>query len=295
MLETSFRPIAVHDRQQYARYAASLPLKAADYTFTNLWAWAEAFGLEWRFDAELCWIRQTLPKNSACCWAPVGNWDHVDWSLLADMEAGTRFVRVPEPLCRLMETALPGRIRIEETPDEWEYVYDATALALLKGNRMHKKRNHVNAFTRLYGEDYRPLDVSLIPEALHLEAVWLAAQPDADARALRDESIAVTRIFEHWESLPGLQGGSLFVHGTMVAFCVGEALDADTLVVHCEKALADYRGAYQAINACFARETGAPFRFVNREQDGGDTGLRRAKQSYSPAYMLRKHTVHILA
>jgi Uncharacterized conserved protein len=295
MPDTSFRPIALHDQRRYAHYAALLPLKAADYSFTNLWAWAEVFGLEWRFDAEVCWIRQTRPENATCCWAPVGNWNTVDWRILAAMKAGTRFIRVPEPLCRLMEAALPDRVRIEETPDVWEYVYDATALALLKGNRLHKKRNHVNAFIRLYGEDYRPLDVSLLPGALRLEAAWLDARPDADNQALRDESLAVTRVLEHWEHIPGLQGGSLFVDGSMAAFCVGEALDAETLVVHVEKAFAGYRGAYQAINACFAREVGVGFRFINREQDGGDAGLRQAKQSYSPAFMLRKHTVHILA
>ena len=139
MLTTTFSPIELRDAADYTPYFNALPLRAADYTFTNLWGWGVHYNLEWRVDGGLCWIRQKS-LTSAPFWAPVGDWYAADWAAMPELIPGTVIHRVPEALCTLLLDRLPGRIAIEETPGQWEYLYSREALATLSGNKLHKKK-----------------------------------------------------------------------------------------------------------------------------------------------------------
>ena len=88
-----------------------------------------------------------------------------------------------------------------------------------------------------------------------------------------------------------LKGGILRVGGEIVAFTLGEPVSDDTFVVHIEKAHAQVRGAYQMINQQFLAHEVADYTYVNREDDTGDEGLRKAKLSYRPAFLVEKGTV----
>lgn len=296
MLTTEFTPIDPAGRDMYLDLFARTPERAADYTFTNLWAWAVEFGLEWAVRDSLCWIRQMKRVERPTLWAPVGDWDGAEFAARAEFGPGVELVRVPESLCERLRGILGERLVVEDTPGQWEYVYETKSLIELSGNVLHKKRNHLNWFQKNYGEDFRELTVELLPQAQELERLWLEAQGEASSKALRAENRAAFRVLCQWDELSGLKGGALFAEGRMVAFCIGEALDEKTLVVHFEKALPGIRGAYQAINWHFARTVGAGqgFDFINREQDGDDPGLRQAKRGYAPVRQLRKNTVRVL-
>ena len=156
MLTENFSSIELGDAAAYAPYFRALPLHAADYTFTNLWGWGTHYNLEWRTAHGLCWIRQKrndLPVERL--WAPVGDWYAADWAAMPELVPGTTILRAPEPLCELLLERLPGRVAIEETPGQWEYLYTQEALSTLAGNKLHKKKNHVNGYMKAYGEDYR--------------------------------------------------------------------------------------------------------------------------------------------
>ena len=86
-------------------------------------------------------------------------------------------------------------------------------------------------------------------------------------------------------------GGLLRVDGQAVAFCIGEPVCDDTMVVHIEKALTEYEGAYTMINQLFVEHECQNMTYINREDDAGDEGLRKAKLSYKPAFMVEKGTV----
>ncbi|MBQ6569899.1 MAG: DUF2156 domain-containing protein, partial [Clostridia bacterium] len=76
-----------------------------------------------------------------------------------------------------------------------------------------------------------------------------------------------------------------------VAFCLGERQRSDTFITHYEKALPEYEGAYALINREFAKNTVGNFKYINREEDTGQEGLRKAKLSYHPAILLEKYFV----
>lgn len=197
-------------------------------------------------------------------------------------------------LCALPEgmlKALEERFDVSDVAtsrDYADYVYHAEALATLSGKKLSKKRNLVHQFEKLYPDvAFEPLGRDHIPEAVELLRLIMAE--NADNRDKVYENNRVLDLLGDYEAL-GFSGGALRVAGKLVAFCVGELID-DVLYVHVEKADRAYKGAYQYINRAFVRHMlkGASFRFVNREDDAGDEGLRQAKLSYVPAFLAYKY------
>ena len=152
----------------------------------------------------------------------------------------------------------------------------------------------MNSFIKAYGEpDYRPLNDEMVEDVLGLQDDWCQWHECESSPSLRAENEAINRVLSHWDHFDGLQGGSLYVDGRMVAFSVGEKLDDTTLGVHFEKGLNGYRGVYQTINCLFSRHAGEGFRYLNRAQDLDEEGLRQAKMTYLPADFVRKSRIRI--
>lgn len=294
-MDANFIPVSLKEADAYYALWAQTPRRSLDYTLANLWGWQEHYGLEWQFAGPLCWIRQTRPKT--ICWAPIGDWSAVDWTAQLPAVAGGQgrdFIRVPEELMHLWQKAAPQLVDVGEERGQWEYLYKQEELATLAGNRFHKKRNHFNSYVKAYGEpDYRGVTDSMVEDVLCVQDDWCQWHECEGSPSLLAENEAINRVLTHWDSFRGLTGGSLYVDGRMIAFSVGEKLDAETLGVHFEKGLNGYKGVYQAMNCEFARHAGAGLRWINRAQDLDEEGLRQAKMTYLPADFLRKYTVRL--
>lgn len=296
MLTSDFSVLELADCPIYAPYWQQTPVRSADYTFTNLWGWGVHYGLEWKLAHNLCWIRQqpgiTYSGMDPIYWAPVGNWN-IDWTAIPEIVPGMVMKRVPEALCQILKEQFQDRIVIEETRGQWEYLYEQEALSTLRGNKLHKKRNHVNGFIKAYGQDYRPITLENLSQVLDLQSDWCKWHECEKSASLLAESDVTYHILKNWAVFPNLVGGALFAEDRMIAFSVGEPLDDETMVVHFEKGRPDYRGVYQAINYFFAGQA-AGYKYLNREQDAGEDGLRQAKESYFPCDFLVKNTVTFL-
>ena len=294
-MSKKFIPVSLDDSQRYYDIWQCTPQRSLDYTLANLWGWQEYYGLEWCFEDSMCWIRQTRPYE--VCWAPVGDWNAVDWKSLLPCsfnETAHEVVRVPEELLHVWQERLPGLVDAEEDRGQWEYLYKQEELADLPGNRFHKKRNHYNSYIKNYGEpDYHDLDDRMIEDVLAVQDDWCQWHECEDSPSLRAENEAINRVLSHWNSFRNLVGGSLYVDGKMVAFSVGENLDGTSLGVHYEKGLSGFKGVYQTINCTFARRAGTGFTYINRAQDLDEEGLRQAKMTYMPTDFLRKYKVRI--
>lgn len=285
-----WHPVDEAFKSVYDRYWETTPVRTADCTFTNLYGWAVEYGMRWSERGGLLFLgRFGSGATPDAWWMPLGDWALADWdAVLETLPPACVWERVPEELCARIAETRGRRVRVEETPEQWEYVYGQEALAFLKGNRLHRKKNHVNAFVKQYGADYRelgPQDADAIEAFLRQ---WMAQRQELPD-ALLAEYRAQQRVLRLWPRCPYLKAGGLFVEGRMAAFSMGEPLDAETLVVHFEKGLAAYRGVYQAMNMFFAARAGDGFAFINREQDAGEEGLRAAKQSYYPCAFVRKN------
>lgn len=291
-MSKTYSPISLELRQDYLDAYARCPQHPSDTSFANIWGWAEEYGLEWAWGKECVWIKQTKPSERH--WAPVGPWGNVDWDDCPFIANGQEFIRVPEKLATLWQERLGERVILTEDRDNWDYLYEVEALSTLKGNRYHKKKNHLNGFKKAYEFQYLPMNSDCVEEALALQTAWREWHDTPDSHALMAENTAIVRVLTRWDELPGLMGGALHVGGHMVAFTVAEPLDQDTLVIHFEKGMAGMRGVYQAINQMFLEHQANGYTVVNREQDLGDEGLRKAKLSYHPHDFLKKYHAKIL-
>jgi uncharacterized protein len=124
----TFEPINFDLQENYLKRLASCPVKTSDYSFINLWGWAQEYGLFWAWEEKLVWIMQTKPQT--VFWSPVGNWRDINWkdSLLKFQQEKIQFVRVPELLLEIWRNRLDDQVFFEDDRDQWDYLYSAQDL-----------------------------------------------------------------------------------------------------------------------------------------------------------------------
>jgi hypothetical protein len=290
-MRLEFEPIQLEKQNDFINQLALCPRVTSDYSFVNLWGWAEVYGLCWCWRDDLVWIKQTKPREKY--WAPIGPWEKIDWQavLAESLPPGAPFTRIPEPLLKIWQKAKGDSLKMEEARGHWDYVYDVSALAALKGNKYHKKKNLLNQFKKKYEYTYMPFEPEIIDCAKEMQADWCAWRECEFSEALIDENRAIEKVLNAWNQLTHLLGGAIIVEGTMVAYTVGEQLTKDMLVIHFEKGDPRLKGVYQAINQMFLESLHDTYPLVNREQDLGDDGLRKSKLSYNPVTFLKKYRV----
>lgn len=285
-------PVSLDNSEDYYAVWEKTPTRALDYTLPNLWGWQQYFGLEWAFDRDLCWIRQTRPNP--VYWAPIGDWGTADWNAILERIADEKasFIRVPEDLAKLWRFQAPTLVESVEDRGQWEYIYSKEDLANLPGAKFHKKRTHVNSYIKAYGEPrYSEITPDLVEQVLGVQDSWCQWHECEGSPSLEAENEAINRVLAHWTNFRNLYGASLEVDDKMIAFSVGEKLDRETLGVHFEKGLNGYKGVYQVMNCEFARRAGKDFKYINRAQDMNEDGLRQAKLTYSPIGFVQKYSV----
>ncbi len=190
--------------------------------------------------------------------------------------------------CTELLKSLYPEIAVTPDRDGFDYVYEAKCLAELKGRQYHSKRNHLNRF---YENDwsFEPIDSSNIGYCREVLDQWLTPEDANDPEKLEETGVVRTSL-ECFDEL-GYSGGILFVNGAPQAFTFGERSSEDTFVVHAEKALLNYQGAYTAVNCEFAKRLADSYRYINREEDTGSEGLRKAKLSYHPVFLEEKYYI----
>ena len=291
VMNLNFEPISLAEQKRYLALLGQSHQVASDYSFLNLWAWAEEYGLHWAWEDNLVWIKQTRPEP--CLWAPIGAWDSIDWRnrFAAQTDSPITIIRVPEKLVEYWRAALGERVGIAEAREHWDYLYSAQDLIELKGNRFHKKKNLLNQFLKSYEFSYMPFGPELIEQAMSMQQDWCTWRDCEGSDTLVAENKAIAKVLNNWQQLSGVTGGGLRVDNTLAAYTVAEIMPDNSLVIHFEKACPDFKGSYQAINQMFLENDPSPCTIVNREQDLGDEGLRKAKLSYNPVDFVRKYRV----
>ena len=287
------------DQAVYNAYLQNSGHRGCEYSFVNLCLWGRqraAF-----YEGHLVFFSQFNRKSVYLF--PVGSGDKraVLEALMADArERGIpcRFTGLIREDRELLEELYPGKFRYHYDRDSFDYVYDIHDLADLKGRKFQRKRNHLNRFLAS-NPDHSLEEITRenLSEVKALVEQWytlrLAADPHADYHM---EMAALGKALTCREAL-GLEGMLLRVAGKAVAMTMGSFLNADTFDIHFEKALDVADGAYAAINNGFAkhlREKYPQLLWLNREDDMGLEGLRKAKLSYNPHHMVEKSWVHLL-
>lgn len=182
----------------------------------------------------------------------------------------------------------PGRFLIEGDRNDYDYIYAREKLATLAGKKLHGKRNHIARFKDSGDWSYEPMTAENIEECRTMTYTWIHMREEKWNEEMNQEISVLHEAFDHMQEL-GLVGGVLRRDGQIVAFSIGERLNSETFVVHFEKAYPDLQGAYPMINQQFVLHECEGYAYVNREEDTGDPGLRKAKLSYYPDILLPKY------
>ena len=288
----SFKDIELSDRELITRYTQNSPRRNCDLSFSNLCSWRFLYNTQFAIlDGYLLlkfWVEEELVYMM-----PIGNGDlkKVLEALIEDAhQEGKPFclLGICSGMCSELETFMPGKFQFTADRDYADYLYHRTDLATLSGKKLQAKRNHVNKFKRTYNYEYTPITPDRIQECLELEAIWCKANNCDQHEGTGNERRALVYALHHFDEL-GLMGGILHVDGKIVAFTFGMPINQDTFGVHVEKADTSIDGAYAMINHEFAKHIPEQYIYINREEDLGIEGLRKAKLSYQPAIILDKY------
>lgn len=187
--------------------------------------------------------------------------------------------------------ALCPSMRYEAHDGDFDYLYETERLATLPGPLFHSKRNHIASFSRRFNWTFEPLEDANVDDVLSVSHAWCAEKGGCEDAGLLSERCAIRRLIENRNQLT-VSGGLIRVEGEPVAFTLGSPINDEVFDIHVEKALGIYADAYAVINREFAK-TLIGYRYVNRENDMGIPGLRRAKESYRPAILLKKYVCEL--
>lgn len=284
--------------ESYNELLFAQPERGCEYSFANLYLWGQqktAF-----LHGCAAFFSHFHGKSVYPC--PIGRGDK-----RAVIEAILRDAAQRGIPCRItgitpadkveLEALFPGVFLFCANRDSFDYVYDIHDLAGLRGRKYQSQRNHFNRFCAAHPHHrVVPITRENLPQTAEFAAQWYARRQQADPQGdYLLEKLALTRACSHWEELK-LEGILLTDAGRILAMAAASRLSGDTFDIHFEKARPDESGAYATVNCLFARYLLAKhpeLRFLNREDDVGLEGLRRAKLSYRPHHMVEKYWAYV--
>lgn len=297
MMNTAFKKIECPDKELIQSFTLPSTLQNCDLAFANMCSWQFLYDSEFAVIDDMLLIRFKIEdKKRTAYMMPMGN---------GDMKKAVEFLeedskRLGHPLCMLgitpesksvLDRLFPQMFHYIPERDFFDYIYLRSDLVTLSGKKLQPKRNHVNKFNKLYDYEYLVISKDIVGECIELEEKWFNENQSADdLQELVEEHRSISFALTHGKEL-GLVGGAIRIGGRIVAFTYGSPINFNTFGVHVEKADTNYEGIYAVINKEFVSHLPEQYIYINREEDLGIEGLRKAKLSYQPAILLEKSAV----
>lgn len=293
-----FAPVSIEHKEEYKKLLSECGEVGCEFSFANLYLWGRQ-SIAFRHGCALLFSQ--FNRKSVYPF-PVGNGDTkaaVD-AIIDDAEARgitCRITGMTAERKELLETLYPGKFSFHCDEGSFDYVYAIDDLADLAGKKYHSKRNHYNRFAEIYeGFAVEPITESNAEKIKLAAEKWYKERLEADPNAdLEMERVALMRALKHMDALE-MDGIALTLDGEVMAFTLGSFLSENTFDVQFEKALSAYNGAYAAVNCEFARylrDKYPSLLYLDREEDMGLEGLRKAKKSYHPHHQIEKCWAHL--
>ena len=290
-----FKDITLQDKDTITAYTMNSCRRNCDLSFSNLCSWRFLYDTKFAIVDDFL-VFKFWAGGELAYMMPVGNGnpEKAVKALIEDArQEGQPFCMLGACSCMRedLENIAPGQFTFTADRDYADYIYLRSDLATLKGKKFQAKRNHINKFRNTYpNHEYSPITPDRIQECLDLEAEWCKVNHCDQQEGTGNERRALIYALHHFEEL-GLTGGILRVDGKIVAFTFGMPINKETFGVHVEKADTRIDGAYAMINYEFANHVPEQYIYLNREEDLGLEGLRKAKLSYQPETILEKYMV----
>ncbi len=298
-----FKQIELSDRDILNMFFINTQNQNSECTFTNLYMWRRCYAVRW-MTVEGHLIIEPNAFESTWILPPYGYHEDDEKYKAALLEMAEWYKKEGKPFIirgiterekERMERLLPQYFTFTEDRDIGDYIYSAENLRCLKGRKYSKKRNHINAFKKDYPNyDFVPLSTENVDACLDFLERWYGQhnQEGTLDDGLLCEREAIYDALTHMDQLDFV-GGIIKIDGQVVALTFGERVNEETVVIHAEKAFSQYRGLYPVINQDYLNHYWPDMTYVNREEDMGLEGLRQAKMSYYPEYILTKYRADV--
>lgn len=263
--------------------------------FTNLFMWRKTYNIMWSIENGILYMKasydgQEFALQPLCDDAAVPQAMEEWQSYFAQSGQPFKMNGVEVGMIDRLRVLYGDKFTAVEDENNFDYVYSSDDLINLAGRKFHSKKNHINSFKKNYPEaEYRPITEEIITQCKININGWYKKHDRSDENIVTERN-AIIEILNNFEYLK-LKGGAILLDKRVAAFTVGEQLNSDMAVVHVEKADPDVRGAYPLINQQFVQHEFAELTYINREEDMGIPGLRKAKESYRPVKLIRKFNI----
>lgn len=296
-----FKEINIDSKKELDPYFEMVDYEACEYCFSTLYMWQHVYKTGYYIGDDFAVIvgeyegdsfsilplatREKLPKVIDFV---------IDYFEKSNKKIYLR--GITSEVVELLKEKYPNKFEYIEERDLFDYIYDAESLRTLAGRKNQKKRNHINYFIKEYETrfEYKLLDKENFDECLDLMKDWTSNKEENDEfdEGMDDELLGIKKIFDDFEVLKDkVKIAGIYVDNKLEAFTIGELLNNNMALVHIEKANPNIRGLYPYINQQFIVNEFENVDFVNREEDLGIEGLRKAKLSYHPCKFVEKYTV----
>ena len=288
-----FHPISMADKSRAEKIFALSDNVGCEYCFGTLFIWKNVYKTQIAYSGDMLVAKYiTQDGVNYCC--PTGDGDLKQMTQLIIDDARKEGNRVVIAGCSLdeknkLETLFPGKFTFSADDSRFDYIYKSSDLANLAGRKYHGKRNHISAFIKNNPDwTFEEINPANIGQCAAMNERWLILNEYKDEEAISAEHNALNLALAHFDEL-GLYGGLIRAGREVVAFSFGEKLKENMFCTHFEKAYSSVQGAYPIINREMAIRLCDDYEFINREEDTGSEGLRRAKRSYHPEIWLEKY------
>lgn len=296
-----FKDIELSSKKELDPYFDLVDYEACEYCFSTLYMWQHVYKTGYYIGEDFAVLVGEYEGDSFSI-LPLAKKDKlpevVDFVLEYFSHNNKKiYLRgITTEVVEFLKEKYPNRFEYIEERDLFDYVYDAESLRTLAGKKNQKKRNHINYFLKEYAGRYeaRLLDKENFNECLVLMKEWESNKEENNEfdESMDDELVGIKKIFNNYDILKDkVKVFGVYVDGKLEAFSIGELLNKNMALIHIEKANPDIRGLYPFINQQFLVSEFKDVEFVNREEDLGIEGLRKAKLSYHPCRFVEKYSV----
>ena len=297
----NFKEININSKKELDPYFDIVDYEACEYCFATLYLWQHVYKTRYYIGEDFAVIMAENEGNTFSI-LPLATKERlpevIDFVVKYFTKEGKKvcFRGVTKEVVQVLNENYPEQFEYTEERDLFDYVYDGESLRTLAGKKNQKKRNHLNYFLKEFEGryEYKLLNEENFDECLELLKEWTLKKEENDEHdeGIDDEYIGIKKIFKDYELLKDkLKIAVVYVDNKLEAFTIGELINPNMALVHIEKANPNIRGLYQYINQQFILNEFPEVEFVNREEDLGIPGLRKAKLSYHPVRFVEKYTV----
>ncbi len=296
-----FKNLDIEDREIFHKYQKDYKFGTYEYSFVNLYLWRRYCNVEYTIIKDALVIKKTEEKIGSYFMEPIGYSDENLQEIISELlkikegDENINFIfrDVEEPFLQKLKNIYGENFLYDEDVKNFDYIYETERMINLTGEKLRKRRLQYNQFADYYNYSIKDIqDEGVIADCIEFSRIWFEAQKSTN-RELKFEVGGVRDVLMNISHLNAI-GLAVYVDEKIVGFTIGEKASAEMAIIHTEKGDTDYKGIYAFINRCFAEQYLKGVAYINREEDLGIAGLRKAKLAYDPYKLEKKYLITFL-